>query len=111
MNSRPGRNELYREAAQNAKPVQNTPRRETQLRDRIRTWDRMSERLGGRGIKYGPMTREFDNTATASDMQACANASRARYRGERVSRYGYAIDVAEAAHCQSLADRKRRDGQ
>lgn len=33
MNSRPGRNEKWERAAENRQPVENTPRREKQLRD------------------------------------------------------------------------------
>lgn len=68
-----------------------------------------SERLNGRGIQYGPVTRISDERASAEVMQHNANAYRRAYRGEIPSGRSYEANVADAAYCASLAERKARE--
>jgi hypothetical protein len=52
-------------------------------------------------VKYGELVRAFDETATAKEMQQCANELRARYRSpDRLSDRQRVI--AEAAYCAVL---------
>jgi hypothetical protein len=61
-----------------------------------------------RSIRYGEKVRGFDQTATADEMQQCAESQRSKYRNaERPADRARAVAVA--AYCQSVADRKRRE--
>jgi hypothetical protein len=55
--------------------------------------------------KYDAGIRGFDETATAGEMQGCADSHRQQYQkpdGQDKNRH-----KAEAAYCQALADKKR----
>lgn len=68
----------------------------------------MGARLNGRGIEYGGLTHEVDRRATADQMEYNAEGYRRYYRNADPGSTEYRKSVAEAAYCQSLADRKRR---
>lgn len=60
-----------------------------------------------RSVKYGEQVRSFDDAATAEEMRLCAESKRYQYRN--VSRgTERARAIAEAAYCESLAERKAR---
>lgn len=61
---------------------------------------------GSRSVKYGTLVRQFDATATAREMQDCADANRRKYRDPSMPEWERPRRVAEAAYCQSLAERK-----
>lgn len=68
-----------------------------------------SERLNGRGIQYGSYTRSSDLSMTSEQLQACADGYRRAYRGEITNHQSYETNVAEAAYCAPLAERKARE--
>jgi hypothetical protein len=59
-----------------------------------------------RSVKYGSFVRKFDVSATSQEMQECADAHRRAYRDSSTPEWERPRRVAEAAYCQSLADRK-----
>lgn len=61
-----------------------------------------------RSIKYGINQRQFDEKASSRDMQSCADAHRRKYQNSDTPEWERPRHKAEAAYCQSLADRKAR---
>lgn len=61
-----------------------------------------------RSIKYGELVRSFDEMATADEMRLCADTNRRKYRDADPGTGTRARAIAEAAYCDSVADRKAR---
>jgi hypothetical protein len=61
-----------------------------------------------RSVKYGRSVRKFDRTATSGDMQQCADSHRDAYQDPSTPEWERPRRKAEAAYCQSLADRKAK---
>lgn len=59
-------------------------------------------------VKYGSFVRKFDASATSQEMQECADSHRHAYRDSSTPEWKRPRRVAEAAYCQSLADRKAK---
>lgn len=58
------------------------------------------------GIRYNAGHRWFDEHATAQDMQDCADGYRQSYNNPDVAEWEKPRLKANAAYCQSLAERK-----
>lgn len=69
----------------------------------------MGTRLNGRAMKYGSLTHELDRQATAEQMEYNARGYRRYYRNAEPGTEDYSKNVAEAAYCASLAERKARE--
>lgn len=60
-----------------------------------------------RSVKYGRGVKRFDELASAQDMQDCADSLRRRYNDPNLPEWEKPGRLkAEAAYCQSLAERK-----
>jgi hypothetical protein len=57
-------------------------------------------------VKYGRQVRKFDDEATADEMLFWAEENRRKYQDPSTPEWKRPRHVAEAAYCQSLAERK-----
>lgn len=64
---------------------------------------------GDRWIRYGARTRTKDRKATAFDMRCAARGYRLAATGDVDSTLSTEINLAHAAYCESLAERKERE--
>lgn len=59
-----------------------------------------------RSIVRGRLVRQFDDMATASDMQVCADAARRKYNNPEVTGQQRRYAIMDAAFCQAWSDKK-----